>query len=110
MAEAMNPVPVTPHSPSEGDHPASTALPVARARRGRIPPRHRLALWGSTLLCLGWLSHGWEVAGPGLATRSGELKAADYIQFYVMGSRIREGRADLLYNMQVIAAYAQRRI
>src|SRR5215208_1581971 len=78
--------------------------------RGGDLARRRLILWGGTLLCLGWLGHGWQVAGPGLATRSGEVKGADYIQFYVMGSRIQEGRGDRLYNMQEIAAYAQRRI
>jgi alpha-1,2-mannosyltransferase len=67
-------------------------------------------MWGGTLLCLGWLGHGWQVATPGLAARTGELKGADYIQFYVMGSRIHDGRGDLLYDMDRIAAYAQRRI
>jgi alpha-1,2-mannosyltransferase len=42
--------------------------------------------------------HGWEVAPPGLATRSGEVKGADYIQFYVMGSLVREGRGAALYD------------
>ena len=72
--------------------------------------KRRLVLWGGTLLCLGWLGHGWQVAGHGLATRGGDLKGADYIQFYVMGTRVLEGREDLLYDMKQISAHAQRRI
>jgi alpha-1,2-mannosyltransferase len=81
-----------------------------RSRRQRGGARHRLLVWGGTLLCLGWLSHGLEVATPGLETRSGAIKGADYIQFYVMGSLIREGRARFLYDSTAIEAEARRRI
>ena len=79
---------------------SSTAQdPPQRSRttplRGAALARRRLALWGGTLLCLGWLSHGWQISGPGLATRTGDVKGADYIQFYIMGGRIQEGRSDL---------------
>ena len=103
---------------------ASTAPDVSREGSDAVPPgrprgtprgaaslaRRRLALWGGTVLCLGWLSHGWEVSGPGLATRAGRPKGDDYIQFYVMGSRVHEGRGELLYDMEAISAYAKRRI
>ena len=103
---------------------ASTAPDVSSERADAVPPgrprgtprgaaslaRRRLALWGGTVLCLGWLSHAWEVSGPGLATRAGRPKGDDYIQFYVMGSRVHEGRGELLYDMEAISAYAKRRI
>ena len=72
--------------------------------------RHWLLVWGGTLLCLGWLSHGVEVTAPGLETRSGAIKGADYIQFYVMGSLMLERRPRSLYDSTEIAAEARRRI
>ena len=54
--------------------------------------------------------HGWQVSGPGLQTRNGDLKGADYIQFYVMGAQVHEGRGELLYDTQAIAAEARRTV
>src|SRR4051812_18803956 len=94
-----------------GDPAAQPTRPAWTNRlRGGDLARRRLALWGSTLLVLGWVGHGWQIAGPGLATRMGDVKGADYIQFYIMGCRIQEGRSDLLYDMEHIAADAKRRI
>ena len=94
-----------------GDTAAEPTRPARTNRlRGGDLARRRLALWGSTLLVLGWVGHGWQIAVPGLATRMGEVKGADYIQFYIMGGRVREGRSDLLYNMEHIATQAKRRI
>jgi alpha-1,2-mannosyltransferase len=90
---------------------ADTVNPLpgqAPARRDRA--RHYIAVGGSVLLVLGWLGHGWQVAAPGLADRTGNMKGADYIQFYIMGSQIQEGRADALYETAQIAADARRRI
>jgi hypothetical protein len=62
------------------------------------------------LLVLGWAVHGWAVVGPGLQTRTGEIKGADYVQFFLLGSLLQEGRGDRLYDTEAIAAEAKRRI
>jgi glycosyl transferase family 87 len=67
-------------------------------------------LWGGALLVLSWAVHGWAVVGPGLQTRTGEIKGADYVQFFLVGSLLNEGHADSLYDTAAIAAEAKRRI
>src|SRR5918993_515772 len=74
------------------------------------PARQRVAIWGGTLLCLGWASHGMQMAGAGLDTPSGGIKGADYIQFYLMGTLVQEQRGHLLYDTREAAAQAKRRI
>jgi Glycosyltransferase family 87 len=72
--------------------------------------RRRVILWGGVLLVLSWAVHGWAVVGPGLQTRTGEIKGADYVQFFLLGSLLHHGRADRLYDTEAIAAEAKRRI
>jgi hypothetical protein len=62
------------------------------------------------LLVLSWAVHGWAVVGPGLQTRTGEIKGADYVQFFLLGSLLNAGHADRLYDTAAIAAEAKRRI
>lgn len=60
-------------------------------------------------LCLwGVLAAG--IATPGLRDRSGVLKGADFLQFYVFGSLAREGRTDALYDYSAHVALAERRV
>ena len=72
--------------------------------------RRRVILWGGVLLVLSWAVHGWAVVGPGLQTRTGEIKGADYVQFFLLGSLLNAGHADRLYDTAAIAAEAKRRI
>ena len=62
------------------------------------------------MLVLSLAVHGWAVVGPGLQTRTGEIKGADYVQFFLLGSLLHHGRADRLYDTEAIAAEAKRRI
>ena len=39
-----------------------------------------------------------DVSGAGVVDRLGKLKGTDFIQFYIGGSFLLEGRADLLYD------------
>ena len=111
MSDVIDGTSADPPVLAPGECSASDKSPpeATTHRKGGVA-RRRVAMWGGTLLCLGWLSHGWEFSGPDLATRSGTVKGADYIQFYLMGSRVKEGRGDLLYDMTKITDYAQRRI
>ncbi len=60
-----------------------------------------LCLWG--VLVAG-------IATPGLRDRSGVLKGADFLQFYVFGSLAREDRTDALYDYAAHVAEAERRV
>lgn len=68
------------------------------SRLARLLTRRRLLLWGSSLLLVSWILHLWEVATPGVLTRSGQVKAADYLQFYVMG-RLIDSEPGALYDV-----------
>jgi len=60
-------------------------------------------------LCLwGVLAAG--LATPGLRDRSGLLKGADFLQFYVFGSLARDGRTEALYDYSAHVALAERRV
>jgi hypothetical protein len=60
-------------------------------------------------VCLwGMLAAG--LATPGLRDRSGLLKGADFLQFYVFGALARDGRAEALYDYGAHVALAERRV
>ena len=48
------------------------------------------------MLVLSWAVHGWAVVGPGLQTRTGEIKGADYVQFFLLGSLLNEDGVAIL--------------
>ncbi len=55
-------------------------------------------VWGVALCALSWFIHLHTTLTPGLVDRVGRFKGSDYIQFYVMGSLVSEGRSDALYD------------
>jgi alpha-1,2-mannosyltransferase len=58
----------------------------------------RITTWGTGLLVLSWFVYIHTMMVPGLLDRVGRFKGTDYIQFYVMGSLVLDGRADALYD------------
>jgi alpha-1,2-mannosyltransferase len=50
------------------------------------------------------------MATPGLIDRAGRFKGSDFIQYYVMGSLLLEGRADVLYDADAHLSEGRRRI
>jgi hypothetical protein len=54
--------------------------------------------------------HGRDLAMPGLADRSGRLKAPDFLQFYTYGALVRSGRAGSLYDEAAHAAVARAQV
>ena len=70
----------------------------------------RIAVWATGLLVLTWGLYGYSMATPGYIDRAQRFKAADFIQFYVMGSLVLQGRTDALYDSQAHLAEGRRRI
>ena len=70
----------------------------------------RLWTWGAALFALSWVIHAHTMATPGLVDRVGRFKGSDYVQFYVMGSLVRDGRIRDLYDPQAHLAQARSRI
>ena len=70
----------------------------------------RLTVWGTGLLLLSWFIYVHTMAVPGLVDRAGRFKGTDHIYFYVMGSLLRDGRADELYTPDSHIAEGRRRI
>jgi hypothetical protein len=60
-------------------------------------------------VCL-WSVLALGLSGPGLRDRSGVLKGADFLQFYVFASLAREGRTDALYDYAAHVAEGERRV
>jgi hypothetical protein len=88
-----------------------TATPAARGPRVDAWLRaERLRAHAALLaLCL-WGVWAAAISTPGLRDRSGLLKGTDFLQFYVAGSLIREGRADSLYDYPAHVAEGARRV
>jgi len=70
----------------------------------------RIRLWGTGLLVLSWFVYVYTIAVPGLVDRIGRFKGTDYIQFYVMGSLMLDGRSDALYDADAHLQEGRRRI
>jgi alpha-1,2-mannosyltransferase len=70
----------------------------------------RLLVWGLGLLAVSWFIHLQTTMTPGLVDRVGRFKGSDYVQFYVMGSLLGEGRADALYDAHAHLSEGRRRI
>jgi hypothetical protein len=67
----------------------------------------RLRVYASLLALTLWSVWLIDMSGPGVIDRLGKIKGTDFLQFYVAGSRVRDGRADLLYDMRSSYARAQ---
>src|SRR5437867_5299876 len=76
----------------------------------RLLTPKRLMVWGLGLFAVSWFIHLHTMWTPGLVDRAGRFKGSDYVQFYVMGSLVRDGAADSLYEPQAHLAEGRRRI
>jgi alpha-1,2-mannosyltransferase len=70
----------------------------------------RLTVWGVALFGLSWFIYIHTISSPGLIDRAGRFKGTDYIQFYVMGSLVLDGRTDALYDADAHLQEGRRRI
>lgn len=84
-------------------------LEPLRKRRPWIDAR-RLLLWGTALAVASWIVHVHDSWGPGLGDRAGRFRAADYVQFYVSGSLVLNGRSDQLYDVSAHVQELHRRV
>jgi hypothetical protein len=80
------------------------------ARLAALMTRKRIMTWGFALLGVTWFIHIHTMAVPGLVDRVGRLKGSDYVQFYVMGAMVLDGRTDALYDPQAHLEEGRRRI
>ncbi len=72
--------------------------------------KKRLTVWGIGLFGLSWFIYIHTISTPGLIDRAGRFKGTDYIQFYVMGSLVLDGRTDALYRPDAHLEQGQHRI
>jgi hypothetical protein len=88
-----------------------SATPVADGLRidAWLRPGRLRAHAALLALCL-WGLFAAGISAPGLRDRSGLLKGSDFLQFYVSGSLVREGRARSLYDYSAHVAEALRRV
>ena len=80
-----------------------TTLGAGLRRLGRAlgPQRRRYALWLGAMLWAGWLVS--VAVGPGPFDLAGEVKGADFLEFYTAGRLVLSGRAERLYDLPLQA-------
>ena len=54
-----------------------------------------------------WIVWIVDISVPGAVDRLGKVKGTDFLQFYVGGSFVREGRLNSLYDVHALFARAQ---
>ena len=79
-------------------------------RISELVTARRLAAWATGLLILSWGLYAYTMSQAGLVDRAGRFKGSDYVQYYVLGSLVLEGRTDLLYDSNVQVAQGRTRI
>ena len=67
----------------------------------------RLRVYGSLMAVTLWSVWLIDMSGAGVIDRLGKIKGTDFLQFYVAGTLVSEGRADLLYDVRAHYARAQ---
>jgi hypothetical protein len=69
--------------------------------------RRRIRAYALVIAVCLWAIWIVDVSTAGVADRFGKVKGTDFLQFYVAGSFVRDGRTDLLYDLR--AQYARAR-
>ena len=91
----------------DGSHAGGGRPRAASRQAGAWLTGRRVRVHAALLaLCL-WSFYAFSVATPGLRDRSGLLKGADFLQFYVFGSLARDGGPESLYAFDAHVARAR---
>jgi alpha-1,2-mannosyltransferase len=67
----------------------------------------RIRVYATLIAATLWTVWVVDFSGPGVVDRLGKVKGTDFLQFYVGGSFVREGRLNQLYELQALYARAQ---
>ena len=67
----------------------------------------RIRAYATLIAATLWTMWAVDFSGQGVMDRLGKIKGTDFLQFYVAGSFIREGRLNELYDLQPLYARAQ---
>ena len=73
----------------------------------RLVTAKRLRVYASVLAVTLWSVWLIDMSGAGVVDRLGKVKGTDFLQFYVAGTLVRDGRTDLLYDVRASYARAQ---
>ena len=75
--------------------------------RGASVTRKRIRAYATIMAATLWTVWAIDFSVPGVLDRLGKIKGTDFLQFYVSGSFVREGRSNQLYDLQAQLAGAQ---
>ena len=67
----------------------------------------RIRAYATLIAATLWTMWVVDFSRQGVVDRLGKIKGTDFLQFYVAGSFIREGRVNELYDLQPLYARAQ---
>jgi hypothetical protein len=67
----------------------------------------RIRAYATLIAATLWTLWAVNFTGPGVVDRLGKIKGTDFLQFYIGGSFVREGRLNQFYDIRVLYARAQ---
>ena len=90
------------------DTTRSTLAPASsRERRSALVTLKRIRVYATLIAATLWTVWLVDFSGQGVVDRLGKIKGTDFLQFYVAGSFVREGRLNELYDLYPLYARAQ---
>jgi len=96
--------------PSEGPSPAGSRGHDERRvanRSARFVTLKRLRVYATLIGATLWAVWLVDFSVPGVVDRLGKVKGTDFLQFYVGGAFVREGRLNELYDVQALYTRSQ---
>ena len=78
-----------------------------RERPSALMTLKRIRVYATLIAATLWTVWLVDFSGPGVVDRLGKIKGTDFLQFYVAGSFVREGRLNELYDLHPLYARAQ---
>ena len=96
--------------PADGPSPAGSRGHDGRGaanRRSRFVTLQRIRVYATLIGATLWAVWLVDFSVPGVVDRLGKVKGTDFLQFYVGGAFVREGRLNALYDVQALYTRSQ---
>ena len=87
--------------------PSSSSTATRREWPSAPVTLKRIRAYATLIAATLWTLWAVDFSGPGVVDRLGKIKGTDFLQFYIGGSFVREGRLNQFYDIRVLYARAQ---
>jgi len=83
------------------------ASALYRERPSGVVTLKRIRVYATLIAATLWTLWAVDFTAPGVVDRLGKIKGTDFLQFYIGGSFVREGRLNQFYDMRALYTRAQ---